>query len=148
MSSNVVDIITLKYISTPCHIWLSFSTYSTISSHSYLYFCHSIAPHLCLSLFTLLLCITSSHVLQLVTCAHVNPHTVNLKGKERGLWLWGYTFFQHYSKQYVWIHDDGDCFSVRWCMLIVCVCVWVCNYKTSVQCEEICHLTTGCDSQL
>lgn len=46
----------------------------------------------------------------------------------------------HYSEQYVWVHNDGDCFFVCRCMLIVCVCVCVCNYTASVQCERICHL--------
>lgn len=140
-------------VSTPtCHIWLSvslnLSTNPTTSSHflPYLYFCHFIAPHSCLSLFTPILCITSSHVCH--TCdAPIWMRCQSQRKRVRKNWkACDYRKLQRAIR----VNPLGRWlfFFVCWCMLIVIVCVWICNYKTSVQCEAICRPTTGCDSEL
>lgn len=142
-------------LSTPSHIWLSccLSANPTTYSHffAYLYFCHFLAPHLCLSLFTVHHILTRSYL----WCAHMGAHTVNLKGNagegaERPAIILVYILptLQRAAWVNPWWWWLFLCLSVHAHCVRVCACVWICNYKTSVQCEAICRPTTGCDSEL
>ena len=51
-------------------------------------------------------------------------------------------------QQAIRVNPLGQWLFFFFCLLVHAHCVWICNYKTSVQCEAICRPTTGCDSEL
>ena len=152
-ASKVLDDGIMKYSSFNTylpHLTLclspSLSTNPTTSSHflPYLYFCHFIAPHSCLSLFTPILCITSSHVCRMCEAPTWTRCQSQRKQVKRNWKACDYRKLQ----QAIRVNPLGQWLFFFLCLLVHAHCVWICNYKTSVQCEAICRPTTGCDSEL